>query len=117
MLAGERRDRRRPAAWTSTRRPRSRPQPVPPPARRPPGARPRAGRRARARAPRKRSGASRFFRALGVLLLIAVLAAIIAGAVLLLTDAGQDTGIGQTIKDNLNDQIQAIKDFIQENTQ
>ncbi len=70
-----------------------------------------------ARAPRKRSGASRFFRAIGVLLLIAVLAAIIAGAVLLLTDAGQDTGIGQTIKDNLNDQIQAIEDFVRENTQ
>jgi hypothetical protein len=56
-------------------------------------------------------------RTLGILLLIAVLAAIIAGAVLLLTDAGQNTDIGQTIKDNLNDQIQAIQDFIQENTQ
>ena len=56
-------------------------------------------------------------RALGILFLIAVLAAVIAGAVLLLTDAGQSTDIGQTIKDNLNDQIQAIEDFIQENTQ
>jgi hypothetical protein len=42
---------------------------------------------------------------------------VIAGAVLLLTDAGQSTDIGQTIKDNLNDQIQAIEDFIRENTQ
>ena len=56
-------------------------------------------------------------RAIGVLLLIAILAAIVAGAVLLLTDAGQHTDLGQTIKDNLNDQIQAIKDFIQQNTQ
>jgi hypothetical protein len=65
----------------------------------------------------KRSGASRVGRAIGVLLLIAILAAVIAGAVLLLTDAGQSTDIGQTIKDNLSDQIQAIEDFIRNNTQ
>jgi hypothetical protein len=65
----------------------------------------------------KRSAASRFGRAIGVLLLIAILAAVIAGAVLLLTDAGQNTDIGQTIKDYLNDQIQAIEDFIRNNTQ
>jgi serine/threonine protein kinase len=70
-----------------------------------------------ARRPPKRSAGSRFLRAIGILLLIAVLAAIIAGTVLLLTDAGQNTDIGQTIKDNLNDQIQAIQDFIHENTQ
>jgi serine/threonine-protein kinase len=63
-----------------------------------------------------RSAGSRFARALGILLLIAILAALIAGAVLLLTDAGQGTEIGQTIKDNINDQIQAIEDFIRENT-
>ncbi len=67
--------------------------------------------------PRRRSAGARFARALGILFLIAVLAAVIAGAVLLLTDAGQSTDIGQTIKDNLNDQIHAIEDFIQENTQ
>jgi hypothetical protein len=67
--------------------------------------------------PPKRSAGSRFLRTIGILLLIAILAAVIAGAVLLLTDAGQNTDIGQTIKDNLNDQIQAIKDFIEENTQ
>jgi len=32
-------------------------------------------------------------------------------------ESGQNTDVGQTIKDNLNDQIQAIQDFIQENTQ
>ncbi len=85
-------------------------RPAPPPA---PSPRPTAA----PRAPRRRSGASRFFRAIGVLLLIAILAAIIAGAVLLLTDAGQHTSIGETIKDNLNDQIQAIKDLVEGNTE
>ena len=56
-------------------------------------------------------------RTLGILLLIAVLAAVIAGVVLLLTDAGQNTDIGQMIKDNVDDQIQALEDFIHENTQ
>ena len=41
----------------------------------------------------------------------------IAGAVLTLTDAGQDTNLGQTIRDNLGDQIQAIEDFVRENLQ
>ncbi|MDX6581350.1 MAG: eukaryotic-like serine/threonine-protein kinase [Solirubrobacterales bacterium] len=65
----------------------------------------------------RRSAAGRFWRTIGILLLIAVLAAIIAGAVLLLTNAGQNTDLGQTIKDNLNDQIQAIEDFVRNNTQ
>ncbi len=67
--------------------------------------------------PSKRSAGNRFLRAVGVLLLIAILAAAIAIAVLTLTDAGQSTDLGQTIKDNLNEQIQAIEDFIKENTQ
>jgi serine/threonine-protein kinase len=91
------------------------PEPVAPPRRRPVQPTPRPV-ITQARPP-KRSAGSRFMRALGILLLIAILAAIIAGAVLLLTDAGQNTNIGQTIKDNLDDQIQAIQDFIQENTQ
>ena len=65
----------------------------------------------------RRSAGSRVARALGVLLLIAVLAAVIAGAVLTLTDAGQDTNLGQTIRDNLGDQIQALEDFVRENLQ
>ena len=65
----------------------------------------------------KRSAASRFWRAVGVLVLIGILAAVIAGAVLLLTDAGQQTDIGQLIKDGLDDQIQALEDFVRENTQ
>jgi serine/threonine-protein kinase len=92
------------------------PQPVaPPPRRRPVQSAPRPAAAPARQA--KRSAGSRFMRGLGILLLIAILAAIIAGAVLLLTDAGQNTDIGQTIKDNLNDQVQAIEDFIRENTQ
>ena len=64
-----------------------------------------------------RSAFGRFARAVGVLLLIAVLAAAIAGAVLLLTDAGQNTGIGEFIKENLGDQINSIEDFIRAHTQ
>jgi hypothetical protein len=56
-------------------------------------------------------------RVLGLLLLIGVLAALIAGGVLLLTDAGQDTDVGGFIKDQINDQIDALEDFIRDNTQ
>ena len=64
------------------------PEPVAPPRRRPapPAARPVTA----PAQPRRRSAGSRFARALGILLLIAILAAVIAGAVLLLTDAGQE---------------------------
>ena len=65
----------------------------------------------------KRSAFSRFARVLGILFVIAVLAAVIAAAVLLLTDAGQNTGVGEFIKQNLNDQIQAIEDFVRSHTQ
>ncbi len=65
----------------------------------------------------QRSLAGRVGRAIGVLLLIAILAAVIAGAVLLLTDAGQNTDVGELIKQEVDDQIQSLKDFIQENTQ
>ena len=56
-------------------------------------------------------------RVLGLLLLIGVLAALIAGGVLLLTDAGQDTDVGGFIQDEINDQIDSLEDFIRENTQ
>ena len=71
----------------------------------------------RAARPKRRSAAGRLFRVIGILLLIALLAAVIAGAVLLLTDAGQNTDPGELIKQELNEQIQKIEDFIRENTQ
>jgi eukaryotic-like serine/threonine-protein kinase len=67
--------------------------------------------------PRKRSAFGRLMRVIGLLLLIAVLAGIIAGVVLLITDAGQSTDVGDFIKDNLDDAINSLRDFIQQNTQ
>jgi serine/threonine-protein kinase len=83
-----------------------RPAPPPQPRRRaaPPPAAPR------------RSSAGRFLRVIGILLVIAVIAAIIAGVVLLVTDAGQSTDVGQLIKDQLNDQINSLRDFINTHT-
>ena len=85
-----------------------RPPPPPPPAPRPvvaPAAKP------------KRSAFGRFMRVLGLLVLIGVLAALIAGGVLLLTDAGQGTDAGDFIRDTINDQIDSLEQFIRENTQ
>ncbi len=56
-------------------------------------------------------------RTLGALLLVAVLAAIIVAVVLLVTDAGQSTDIGELLRDTVDDQIQSLEDFIRENTQ
>jgi serine/threonine-protein kinase len=89
------------------------PVPVAPP--RPPPAAGRSAAPADARA--RRSLASRIGGALGVLFLIGILAGVIAGAVLLLTDAGQSTDVGELIKTELSEQIDTLEDFIRENTQ
>ena len=65
-------------------------------------------------AERKRS-ASRLMRGLGVLLLIGLLAAVIAAVVLLVTDAGQDTDLGRIISDEIDQQIDNLKETIREN--
>jgi eukaryotic-like serine/threonine-protein kinase len=88
--------------------PRPRPAPVPAAAPAPEPRPPRA---------RQRSALGRLARALGILLLIAVLAGVIAGAVLLLTDAGQSTDLGVELRDEVDQQIDALRDFIQSNTQ
>jgi len=65
-----------------------------------------------------RSGPSffgRLVRAFGVLLLIALLAAAIAAAVLTLTDAGQDSDVGRLISDQIDQQIDNLRDFIERN--
>ena len=67
--------------------------------------------------PPRRSVASRVGRAIGILVLIALLAGVIAAAVLLLTDAGQNTDLGNTIRTTIDSQIQSLKDFINQNTQ
>jgi eukaryotic-like serine/threonine-protein kinase len=79
------------------------PRPVPPPA--------------RARPPAKRRfSAGSLARIVGMLLLIAVIAAIVVAVVLLVTEAGQQTNLGLELRDNLDQQIQSIEDFIRENT-
>jgi eukaryotic-like serine/threonine-protein kinase len=90
------------------------PQPIP--ARRP--AAPRARPAPVPGAPAKRRSAlGSLGRGLGVLLLIGVLAAVIAGAVLLLTDAGQNTDVGDLLQQELDQQIDSLRDFIQDNTE
>jgi serine/threonine-protein kinase len=64
-----------------------------------------------------RSGLGRFMRFLGILLLIAVLAAIIAGVVLLVTDAGKSTDVGDFLREEVGDQIDALRDLITDNTE
>jgi len=54
---------------------------------------------------------------IGILLVIAILAAVIAAIVLLTTNAGQNTGPGIDIKNTINDQVHAIQDFINSHTQ
>ncbi len=90
------------------------PQPVAP-RRRPAPAAPRPAAPA-PRARSQRSAGSRFWRAIGILVLIAILATVIAGVVLLVTDAGQGTDLGELIQNEIEDQIQAAEDFIRDNT-
>ena len=88
--------------------------------RRPP---PQAPRRAAPAPPRsrpERSAASRIGRTIAALALIAILAAVIAAVVLLATDAGRETDVGQFLDDLPNDLPEVaneIEDFIRENTQ
>ena len=65
----------------------------------------------------KPSGGSRFLRALGVLFLVGILAAIIAIVVLVLTDAGQSTDLGEFISDEINEQIDKLQELVGDNTQ
>ena len=70
------------------------------------------------RAPRrgkpKRSAAKRIRAAIGILLVIAILAGVVAGIVLLTTNAGQNT---ELIKHTIPDQIDQLKQFINDHTQ
>ena len=68
------------------------------------------------RAPKRRSFFGMLARVVGALLLIGAIAAIVVIAVLLVTDVGQDTDVGQIIKENLDEQVDALRDFIERNT-
>ncbi len=86
----------------------------PPPTRRPrQAARSRPAARAPAGKP-KRSVAKRIRAAIGILLVIAILAGVVAGIVLLTTNAGQNT---ELIKHTIPDQIDQLKQFINDHTQ
>jgi hypothetical protein len=67
--------------------------------------------------PRRRSGGVRFLRLLGLAIVVLVLAAIIAGIVLLTTNAGQSSDVTQFIKHNVPDQLKSLIDFIKSHTQ
>ena len=97
------------AATTATRRIETPPPPRPP--RRPP--RPVI---TPAEQRPQRSAAARIGRAFGAILLMAIVAAIVAGLILLVTDAGQQTDLGQVIESSVNDQIQRLEDIIRENS-
>ncbi len=88
-------------------RPRRRRQAAPAPA------------RPRAQAPQKGKNGpsifSRIMRTIGGILLIAIIAAIVAAAILLLTNAGANTDAADFIRDTANDQIDALRNFIEEN--
>ena len=88
--------------------------------RRPPPQAPRRVAPAPPRSRPERSAASRIGRTIGALALIAILAAVIAAVVLLATDAGRETDVGQFLDDLPNDLPEIaneIEDFIRENTQ
>jgi serine/threonine-protein kinase len=92
-----------PATAPTRRAPAPRPAPRPRPA--PP---------APAAAPKRKGRAGRI---IAMLLVIAILAAIIAAIVLVTTNAGQNTAPGELIRDTVNDQIETVRDFIQDHTQ
>ena len=65
-----------------------------------------------ARPPRKRSRFASFMRAVFAIVLVAVVAGLIAAVILLATDAGQNTDVGKFISDNVDQQIQDVKDYL-----
>ena len=98
---------REPRTPTSPARP-ARPRRTSPPPRRAPIA--------PAQQPRKRSRFGSFVRGLLAVLMIAIVAGLIAAVILLATDAGQSSDIGRFISDNVDEQVQNIKDYINQAT-
>jgi serine/threonine-protein kinase len=65
----------------------------------------------------QRSAAARIGRALGAIALMILVAAIVAGVILLVTDAGQQTDLGQVIERGVNEQIERLEAIVRENAQ
>ena len=98
------REPRTPAAPVPAPQPRRRPQTRPAPVIQTP------------QQTRSRSAFSRFMRGLGAVLLIAIVAAIVAAVILLATDAGTNTDVGDFLKDEFRPQADAISDFLNQNS-
>ena len=94
------REPRTPAAPVPAPQPRRRPQTRPAPVIQTP------------QQTRSRSSFSRFMRGLGAVLLIALVAAIVAAVILLATDAGSNSDVGNFIEDEFRPQVQAFKDYV-----
>jgi eukaryotic-like serine/threonine-protein kinase len=95
-------------------------EPTPPTRRAPaprPAPRPRPAAPAPAQAAPRGTTGKRLRSLIGLILVILVLAGIIAAVVLVTTNAGQNTGPGELIKNEIHDQIQSIEDFIRDHTQ
>jgi len=71
--------------------------------------------RSRAAEPKK-SAFSGLMKGIGAIILIAVIAGLIAAAILLATDAGQNTDFGQLIQDTVDQSVDSIRQFIEDNT-
>ncbi len=89
---------------TQTRRPARRPAPAP-----------RQPRRAAQRSGRSRSSSAA--RNLAALIVLLLLAAVVAGLVVLLsTDSGQSVNVENVVKENIQDQIDTLRQVIEDNT-
>jgi hypothetical protein len=86
--------------------------PAPPARRQPPSPRP-----VIQPAQRKKPSMGGVARAIFLVLLLALVAAIVAGVVILATDAGQSTDIGDLLQDEVDVQIDRLEDYIRENTE
>jgi eukaryotic-like serine/threonine-protein kinase len=69
-----------------------------------------------AQGPQRRSAGSRFLRTLGFVLLVVVLAALIAFAVIELTNNTAKLDVNQFIKDNVPDQVRSVIQFVRDHT-
>ena len=72
--------------------------------------------RSRPAEPKGKSFFSRLMGGIGAIILIAVIAGLIAAAILLATDAGQNTDFGQLIQDTVDQSIDSLRQFVEDNT-
>jgi len=67
-------------------------------------------------APKRKRSAGGFVRGIFIVLLLALVAGIVAGIVILSTSAGQSTDIGDLLQDEIDTQIENLEQYIQDNT-